>query len=226
MKLKRSLQLCSAKSKLKLVRSFSCSLRHSNKISLIFLRFYAGQNIVRWSADNFSDHSSFALGTHITYLPETEDVLSLKRGQFFKAMPPLPCSKESHLLCNVEKKPTIRQTKNFLMSSSSECKMVFDKFEVMSMLTYSPVFAPVLIGGVHPALDIYAIIQIEPMHTQSFEISKLLKQCLLNHLLDSQKKSTSTISSFEDENLCQCCLENGHESNQSFPKETDSSSPV
>lgn len=86
--------------------------------------------------------------------------------------------KNHRLLSNLVKRRAIYLTKTLLLSALSGSKTALDIFVDKSMLPFAPVLASFLFFGVHPDLDINAILWVKLMHMISLKICMVLKQCL------------------------------------------------
>jgi len=69
----------------------------------------------------------------------------------------------------------------------------------MSMLEIAPVLSKFPFVGICPCVDSFAIFRLEPMHPFSLGISKLIKHCAYNMLLDESRKSSSMLTAREAE---------------------------
>lgn len=89
-------------------------LQHSINKNLENMLLHAEQGKVCQSADGFPVHFHFALGSSIVDLPETKDILALRRG----TNTPVPChlcyiQKDQLSLCNVANRRTIIQINGY-----------------------------------------------------------------------------------------------------------------
>lgn len=57
-------------------------------------------------------------------------------------------------------------------------------------------------AGIHPSVHVYVVFRLEPMHVLSLGISKLLEECVLNMLSDSERKKSLILTIQQQEKSC------------------------
>lgn len=67
----------------------------------------------------------------------------------------------------------------------------------LSMFLIPPVLQTVFLVGVHPRVDICAILRFEPLHSLSLGISRTLKECSIKNLSDETRTCTAMKYKYE-----------------------------
>ncbi|NJK52916.1 MAG: hypothetical protein HC936_08975 [Leptolyngbyaceae cyanobacterium SU_3_3] len=136
----------------------------------------------------------FALTSYIADIPETEDLLGIKRGGQTK----FPCHqcmvrKDKLHLSSQFPRRCIQHSRDMMERASSTSLMGRDLeqfFGEESMLPLLPVLSDFPFVGTQPTLDIYSIFRYEPMHCLSLGVGRTLKECIVHMLGDEQRVSS------------------------------------
>lgn len=135
------------------------------------------------------------LTSYVIDIPETKDILGLKRGSRTPAL----CS-----LCTAK-----RDT--FTLSTNAEVRTLFrTKLTLRNMKIHQQIlkknqletncqccqfslsFTPFLMVGVHSSVEMYAVYRPEPMHLLCIGVSRLLKKSF-KHMLSDENETTNVM---------------------------------
>lgn len=137
----------------------------------------------------------FALTSYVADIPETEDLLGIKRGgqtkyschECMKMIEKLHMS--THFL-----KRNAQKTQELMKSASQKsltAKELEQYFAEESMLPLSPVLPNVLFAGAYLTVDIYSIFRYEPMHSLSLGVGRMLNEYIVYSLGDDRRLSSA-----------------------------------
>lgn len=139
------------------------------------------------TSDGFRLRLHFMMASYVADLPETEDLLSLKRGSATQS-PCHRCMVQKHDLADMRcgTPRSLCEAMQLLDGSQN----VSEKDEVLaqrSMLPIPPILHTFPHIGLHPCVDIYRVFRCEPMHVFSLGLSPLLKECMCSMLKDENR---------------------------------------
>ena len=168
------------------------ALHECMNFSLQELKKNAKIGISVQTKDDLNLHAHIMLSSYIADLPEAEDMTGIKRGGN-TAHPCHRClvTKEEMPFSTRATKRNVQHTIELLKKVNLGCNESAEKLKDLSMNEIPPVLFDFPFRELHPCLDTYAIFTVEPMHVLWIGLARTLKECIVNKLCDTLKKSSS-----------------------------------
>lgn len=169
---------------------FLQSLHESIHFALQPLLRTALTGISALTSERFHIRLHFIISSYLCDTPEAEDLLAVKRGT--------QCESPCHV-CLVRKENlpfsctatarSVHETEIMLSKLKQQTPGIDEEFQRKSMLSIPPLLSTFPMMSIHSSVDLYTLFRFEPMHNLSLGISKLLKECCVLMLKDSERTS-------------------------------------
>lgn len=186
------IDLCKCRAKEKRVKrvDFLEALHDSINFSVEPLARTALSGMPSVTLDGIHLRMHLVVSSYLCDTPEAEDLLAVKRGT--------QCQSPCHV-CLVRKEDlpfscvgtgrSLKDTSIMVSRLNVRSPGIEEEFQSKSMLSIPPILSQFPCMSLHPSVDIYTLFRYEPMHNLSLGISKLLKECCVYMLKDTERSS-------------------------------------